>query len=100
MSKYVVSVGDVSDQYFCFAWFDCCDVQEVLECFNGVGFNEIKDYTLVLGENILDKAFWNSNGECYGDMVTSDYVLKMLDEVLHEQGLSLKDLHWIIEFSL
>ena len=100
MSKYIVSVGDTSNDYPCFAWFDCCDVKEVLEHFDGIGFNEIKDYTLVLGENILNEAFWSERGEPYGEEVSSDFVLEQLDKVLHKQGLSLKDLNWVLEFSL
>lgn len=55
--KYIVSVGDVVKNYPCFACFDCCDLQEALECFEGVGIDELKNYTLVLGENILKEAF-------------------------------------------
>ena len=55
--KYIVSVGDVLNNYPCFACFDCCDLQEMLECFEGVSTDELKNYTLVLGEKILKGLF-------------------------------------------
>ena len=97
MSKYIVSVGDVINNYPCFACFDCCDLQEVLECFEGVSLDELKNYTLVLGENILKEAFWNERGEPDGDIVDAEYVLKEVDAVLMKQALSVSNLKYITE---
>ena len=97
MSKYIVSVGDVSNNYPCFAWFDCCDLQEVLECFEGVSIAELKNYTLVLGENILKEAFWNERGEPNGDVVDTEYALNKVDTILGKQGLSISNLKYITE---
>lgn len=92
MSKYIVSVGDVLNNYPCFAWFDCCDLQEVIECFEGVSTDELKNYTLVLGENILKEAFWNERGEPDGDVVDAECALNKVDIVLVNQGLSISNL--------
>jgi len=58
MSKYIVSVGDIKGEYPCFAWFNTADLQEVIEIFSDVSVDEIKDYTLVLGSDILNEASW------------------------------------------
>ena len=90
MSKYIVSVGDIKGEYSCFAWFNTADLQEVIEIFSDVTVDEIKDYTLVLGSDILNEASWSERGEAYGDTVDAEYVLLVVDEVLQKQGLSIE----------
>ena len=90
MSKYIVSVGEVKGEYLCSVCFDCADLQEVLEIFSDVTVYEIKDYTLVLGSNILNEASWNERGETYGDVVSTEHVLFLVDEALQKQGLSIE----------
>ena len=90
MSKYIVSVGDIKGEYPCFAWFNTADLQEVIEIFSDVTVYEIKDYTLVLGSNILNEASWNERGEAYGDVVSTEHVLFLVDEALQKQGLSIE----------
>ena len=90
MSKYIVSIGDIKGEYPCFAWFNTADLQEVIEIFSDVTVYEIKDYTLVLGSNILNEASWNERGEAYGDVVSTEHVLFLVDEALQKQGLSIE----------
>ena len=97
MSKYIVSVGDIKGEYPCFVCFDCADVEEVLEIFSDVTVDEIKDYTLVLGSDILNEASWSERGEAYGDTVDAEHVLLAVDEVLQTQGLSIEVLKYKIE---
>ena len=98
MSKYLVSVGDISEEYDCNFWFDTADLQEVIEIFSDITINEIKDYTLVLGSNIFNEASWSERGEAYGDTVDAEHVLLTVDEVLQKQGLSIEALKYKIEF--
>ena len=97
MSKYLVSVGDISEEYDCNFWFDTADLQEVIEIFSDITVNEIKDYTLVLGSNIYNDASWNEQGKSYGDTVSTEHVLLAVDEVLQKQGLSIEVLKCKIE---
>ena len=97
MSKYIVSVGEVKGEYPCFAWFNTADLEEVLEIFSDVTVDEIKDYTLVLGSNILNEASWDERGEAYGDVVSTEHVLLAVDEILQKQGLSIEVLKCKIE---
>ena len=97
MSKYVVTVGDIKGDYNCFACFCTADLQEVIEIFYDTTIDEIKDYTLVLGSNILKEASWSGRGEAYGDTVDVEHVLLAVDEVLQKQGLSIEDLKCKIE---
>ncbi len=97
MSKYIVSVGEVKGEYSCFGWFNTADLQEVIEIFSEVTVDEIKDYTLVLGSNILNEASWSERGEAYGDTVEPSYVLLAVDEVLQKQGLSIEVLKCKVE---
>ena len=97
MSKYLVSVGDIKGEYPCFAWFNTADLQEVIEIFSDVTVDEIKDYTLVLGSDILNEASWSERGKSYGDIVEPSYVLTAVDEVLQKQGLSIEVLKHKIE---
>ena len=97
MSKYIVSVGDIKGEYPCFAWFNTADLQELLEIFSDVTVDEIKDYTLVLGSNILNEASWSELGEAYGEVVDAELVLLAVDEVLQKQGLSIEALKCKIE---
>ena len=95
MSKYLVSVGEGG--YPCFTWFNTADLQEVIEIFSDVTVDEIKDYTLVLGSDILNEASWSERGEFYGDTVDAEHVLLAVDEVLQKQGLSIEVLKYKIE---
>ena len=97
MSKYLVSVGEVKGKYSCFVCFDCADLQEVIEIFSDITVNEIKDYTLVVGTNILNDADWNEQGKSYGNVVSTEHVLFLLDEALQKQGLSIEVLKCKIE---
>ena len=97
MSKYLVSVGDISEEYDCKFWFDTADLQEVIEIFSDITVDDIKDYTLVLGSNILKEASWSGRGEAYGDTVDVEHVMLAVDEVLQKQGLSIEDLKCKIE---
>ena len=97
MSKYIVSVGEVKGKYPCFAWFNTADLQEVIEIFSDVTIDEIKDYTLILGSDILNEASWSERGEAYGEFVEPSYVLTAVDEVLQKQGLSIEALKCKIE---
>ena len=97
MSKYIVSVGDIKGEYPCFAWFNTADLQEVIEIFSDVTVDEIKDYTLVLGSDILNEASWNERGEAYGEFVEPSYVLTAVDGVLQHQGLSIEALKCKVE---
>lgn len=97
MSKYIVSVGEVKGEYPCFTWFNTADLQEVIEIFSDVIVDEIKDYTLVLGSDILNEASWSERGEAYGEFVDAEYVLLAVDEVLQKQGLSIEVLKYKIE---
>ena len=97
MSKYIVSVGEVKGEYPCFACFDCADLQEVIEIFSDVTVDEIKDYTLVLGSDVLNEASWSERGESYGDVVSTEHVLLAVDEILQKQGLSIEVLKCKIE---
>ena len=97
MSKYIVSVGDIKGEYPCFAWFNTADLQEVIEIFSEMTLEDIKDYKLVLGSNILNEASWNERGEAYGEVVDAEYVLLAVDEVLQTQGLSIEVLKYKIE---
>ena len=97
MSKYIVSVGDIKGEYPCFAWFNTADLQEVIEIFSDVTVDEIKDYTLVLGSNILNEASWSERGEAYGEVVDAEHVLLAVGEVLQRQGLSIEVLKYKIE---
>ena len=97
MSKYIVSVGDIKGEHSCFVCFDCADLQEVIEIFSDVTVDEIKDYTLVLGSNILNEASWSERGEAYGDTVDAEHVLLAVDEALQKQGLSIEVLKCKIE---
>ena len=97
MSKYIVSVGEVKGEYSCFVCFDCSDLQEVIEIFSDITINEIKDYTLVLGSNIYNDADWNEQGKSYGDIVSTEHVLFLVDEALQKQGLSIEVLKCKIE---
>ena len=97
MSKYIVSVGDIKGEYPCFAWFNTADLQEVIEIFSEMTLEDIKDYKLVLGSNILNEASWSERGEAYGDTVDAEYVLLAVDEVLQKQGLSIEVLKYKIE---
>lgn len=97
MSKYIVSVGDIKGEYPCFAWFNTADLQEVIEIFSDVTVDEIKDYTLVLGSDILNEASWSERGEAYGEVVEPSHVLTVVDDVLQKQGLSIEVLKYKIE---
>ena len=97
MSKYIVSVGDIKGEYPCFAWFNTADLQEVLEIFSEMTLEDIKDYKLVLGSNILNEASWSERGEAYGEFVDAEHVLLAVDEVLQQQGLSIEALKCKIE---
>lgn len=97
MSRYLVSVGEIKGEYPCFAWFNTADVQEVLEIFSDVTLEDIKDYTLVLGSNILNEAFWDERGKLYGVPVIAEHVLFLVDEVLQKQGLSIEVLKCKVE---
>ena len=97
MSKYLVSVGEVKREYSCFAWFNTADLQEVIEIFSDVTVDEIKDYTLILGSDILNEASWSERGEAYGDVVSTEHVLLAVDDVLQKQGLSIEVLKHKIE---
>ena len=97
MSKYIVSVGGIKGEYPCFDWFNTADLQEVIEIFSDVTVDEIKDYTLVLGSDILNEASWSERGEAYGDTVDAEHVLLAVDEVLQKQGLSIEALKCKIE---
>ena len=99
MSKYLVSVGDIKGEYPCFAWFNTADLQEVIEIFSEMTLEDIKDYKLVLGSNILNEASWSERGEAYGDTVDAEHVLLAVDEVLQHQGLSIEALKCKIEVS-
>ena len=97
MSKYIVSVGDIKGEYPCFAWFNTADLQEVIEIFSEMTLEDIKDYKLVLGSDILNEASWSEQGEAYGDTVDAEHVLLAVDEVLQKQGLSIEVLKHKIE---
>ena len=97
MSKYIVSVGDIKGEYPCFAWFNTADLQEVIEIFSEMTLEDIKDYKLVLGSNILNEASWSERGEAYGDTVDTEHVLLAVDEVLQKQGLSIEALKCKVE---
>ena len=97
MSKYIVSVGDIKGEYPCFAWFNTADLQEVIEIFSEMTLEDIKDYKLVLGSNILNEASWDERGEAYGDVVSTEHVLLAVDEILQKQGLSIEVLKCKIE---
>ena len=97
MSKYIVSVGNIKGEYPCFAWFNTADLQEVLEIFSEMTLEDIKDYKLVLGSNILNEASWSERGEAYGEVVDAEHVLLAVDEVLQTQGLSIEVLKCKIE---
>ena len=97
MSKYIVSVGDIKGEYPCFAWFNTADLQEVIEIFSEMTLEDIKDYKLVLGSDILNEASWSERGEAYGEVVDAEYVLLAVDEVLQTQGLSIEVLKCKIE---
>ena len=97
MSKYIVSVGDIKGEYPCFDWFNTADLQEVLEIFSEMTLEDIKDYKLVLGSNILNEASWSERGEAYGEVVDAEHVLLAVDEVLQKQGLSIEVLKHKIE---
>lgn len=97
MSKYIVSVGDIKGEYPCFAWFNTADLQEVIEIFSEMTLEDIKDYKLVLGSNILNEASWSERGEAYGDVVSTEHVLFLVDELLQKQGLSIEVLKHKIE---
>ena len=97
MNKYIVSVGNIKGEYHCFDWFNTADLQEVIEIFSDVTVDEIKDYTLVLGSDILNEASWSERGEAYGDTVDAEHVLLAVDEVLQKQGLSIEVLKHKIE---
>ena len=97
MSKYIVSVGDIKGEYPCFAWFNTADLQEVIEIFSEMTLEDIKDYKLVLGSNILNEASWSERGEAYGEVVDAEHVLLAVDEVLQTQGLSTEVLKHKIE---
>ena len=97
MSKYIVSVGDIKGEYPCFAWFNTADLQEVIEIFSEMTLEDIKDYKLVLGSNILNEASWSERGEAYGDTVDAEQVIHAVDEVLQKQGLSIEVLKCKIE---
>ena len=97
MSKYIVSVGEVKGDYPCFAWFNTADLQEVIEIFSEMTLEDIKDYKLVLGSNILNEASWSERGEAYGEVVEPSYVLTAVDGVLQHQGLSIEALKCKIE---
>lgn len=97
MSKYIVSVGDIKGEYPCFAWFNTADLQEVIEIFSEMTLEDIKDYKLVLGSNILNEASWSERGEAYGEVVEPSYVLTAVDDVLQQQGLSIEVLKCKIE---
>ena len=97
MSKYILSVGDIKGEYPCFAWFNTADLQEVIEIFSDVTVDEIKDYTLVLGRDVLNEASWSERGEAYGEVVDAEHALLAVDEVLQKQGLSIEVLKYKIE---
>ena len=97
MSKYIVSVGDIKGEYPCFAWFNTADLQEVIEIFSEMTLEDIKDYKLVLGSDILNEASWSERGEAYGEVVEPSYVLTAVDDVLQQQGLSIEVLKCKIE---
>ena len=97
MSKYIVSVGDIKGEYPCFAWFNTADLQEVIEIFSEMTLEDIKDYKLVLGSDILNEASWSERGEAYGDTVDVEHVLLAADEVLQKQGLSIEALKCKVE---
>ena len=97
MSKYIVSVGDIEGEYPCFAWFNTADLQEVLEIFSEMTLEDIKDYKLILGSDILNEASWGERGEAYGDVVSTEHVLLAVDEVLQKQGLSIEVLKCKVE---
>lgn len=97
MSKYLVSVGDIKGEYPCFAWFNTADLQEVIEIFSEMTLEDIKDYKLVLGSNILNEASWSERGEAYGEVVDAEHVLLAVDGVLQQQGLSIEALKCKIE---
>lgn len=98
MSKYLVSVGEVKGEHPCYVWLDCADLQEVLETISELlTFASVKDYTLVLGSNILKEASWNERGEAYGDIISAEHVLFLVDELLQKQGLSIEVLKCKIE---
>ena len=97
MSKYIVSVGDIKGEYPCFAWFNTADLQEVIEIFSEMTLEDIKDYKLVLGSDILNEASWSERGEAYGEVVDAEHVLLAVDEVLQTQGLSTEVLKHKIE---
>ena len=97
MSKYLVTVGDTEGEYHCFACFVTADIQEVLEIFSDITIDEIEDYTLVLGSNILNEAFWDSRGEAYGEIVEADEALLSVSKALNSQGLSIDCLKYKIE---
>ncbi len=97
MSKYLVSVGEVKGEYLCSVCFYCADIREVLEIFSDVTIDEIKDYTLVVGSNILNAADWNEQGKSYGAVISTEHVLLLVDEVLQKQGLSIEVLKCKIE---
>ena len=97
MSKYLVSVGDIKGEYPCFAWFNTADLQEVIEIFSDVTVDEIKDYTLVLGSDILNEASWSERGKSYGDIVSAEHVLFLVDDLLQKQGLSIEVLKCKVE---
>ena len=97
MSKYIVSVGDIKGEYPCFAWFNTADLQEVIEIFSEMTVNEIKDYTLVIGSDILNEASWNERGEAYGDIVSTEHTLFAVEDILQKQGLSIEVLKCKIE---
>lgn len=98
MSKHLVSVGEVKGEYPCYVCFDCADLQEVLETLSELlTLENVKDYTLVLGSNILNEASWNERGEAYGDIVSTEHALLAVDELLQKQGLSIEDLNCKME---
>ena len=43
--------------------FDCADLQEVIEIFSDMTLEDIKDYKLILGSDILNEASWDERGE-------------------------------------
>ena len=97
MSKYLVSVGEVKGEYPCYVCLDTADLQEVIEIFSDITVDDIKDYTLVLGSNIYNDASWNEQGKSYGDIVSAEHVLFLVDELLQKQGLSIEVLKCKIE---
>ena len=98
VSKYLVSVGEVKGKYSCFVCFDCADLQEVIEIFSDMTLEDIKDYKLILGSNILNEAYWDDEFRgAYGVPVSTEHALLAVDEILQKQGLSIEVLKCKIE---